>query len=183
MYKQGMNIAANAYVMWHLPGTGFELFKAKAAITNAPLQLDPIQFEKYELGEIVDRRFLQDWLDDDFEIGHVIEDGDYEGMIVSEVIALGGTFPSWEGGNRGTFNSGVAGDTMRNSSESLGDFIVSGMGILKGLIRNPSYAAGGMANTLTGASVHLDYDFSYVFPTYYEFSTRTESWRKWRRVA
>jgi hypothetical protein len=34
-YVPGSNIAANTYRSWHLPGSGHELWKAKAAITNA----------------------------------------------------------------------------------------------------------------------------------------------------
>jgi len=111
VYAQGANYAANAYVLWHLPGTGYELWRAKAAITNAAERLDPVLWEKYVLGDIVERRFLQDWLDDDFAIGDVIEEGVFAGMVVSEVISLSGTFPSYEGGNRPPFvNGGVQGE-------------------------------------------------------------------------
>jgi hypothetical protein len=99
-YTAGANYAANAYVSWHLPGAGWELFKAKAAVTNAAAQLDPVLFEKYEQGNIVERRFVQGWLDDDLALGDMITGGEYAGLRVAEVICLGGTFDSWEGGNR-----------------------------------------------------------------------------------
>jgi len=63
-YEQNANYAANTYVLWHLPGTGYELFKAKAAITNADEQLNPVLWEKYLLGDIIERRYLQGWLED-----------------------------------------------------------------------------------------------------------------------
>jgi hypothetical protein len=109
-YQQGANYSAGAYVLWHLPGTGYELWRAKAAITNAAEQLDPVLWEKVETGDIVERRHLQAWIDDDFKIGDVIEGGDYAGLRVSEVISLGGTFPSFDGGNRPPFGLGVAGE-------------------------------------------------------------------------
>jgi hypothetical protein len=101
-YASGANYAANAYVSWHLPGAGYELWKAKAAITNAAAQLDPVLWEKYVLGDIIERRHVQGWLDDDFAIGATIAGGGYAGRRVSEVIVRGGTFPSYEGGNRPT---------------------------------------------------------------------------------
>jgi len=105
-YTAGANYAANAYVLWHLPSAGYEIFKAKAAITNAAVQLDPVLWEKYTTGTIVERRLLQGWLDNDLSIGNVISGGSYNGQRVSEVIVRGGTFPSWEGGNRPTFKTG-----------------------------------------------------------------------------
>jgi hypothetical protein len=119
-YTPGANYAANAYVLWHLPGAGYELFKAKAAINNAAAQLDPILFDKYTTGDIIERRHLQDWLDDDLAVGATIAGGEHAGKKVSEVIALGGTFPSWEGGNRPTFKSG--GVAKRRDQEFYGRY-------------------------------------------------------------
>jgi microcystin-dependent protein len=107
-YQAGANYAANAYVFWHLPGAGYELFKAKAAINNAAAQLDPVLWEKYVVGDIVPRRLVQGWLDNDLNIGETVATTyiNYAGRYVTEVICLGGTFPSFEGGNRPPFEGG-----------------------------------------------------------------------------
>jgi hypothetical protein len=187
-YASGANYAAGGYVSWHLPSAGYELFKAKAAITNATAQLNPVLWEKYVLGDIIERRYLQGWLDDDFEIGHVIEEGDYAGMVVCEVIARGGTFPSYEGGNRPTFVSGgVAGDMIRELAgawntivdhrfPAVGVFVSSSTGTLL-FGSNPATETDQRRNS------NLRFKASDYAPTGTENSNRTLSDRFWRRVA
>jgi len=182
VYTPGANYTANAYVLWHLPGAGYELFKAKAAITNAAAQLNPILWDKYVLGDIVDRRFLQGWLDDDFAIGHVIGNGDYAGMKVSEVIALGGTFPSWEGGNRPTFNSGIAPDVIRNWSGYLQD-IYGGINMAAAGAFRANIMSGAILNGNAGMYSHFYLEPSRVVQTGNENSSRNISNCFWRRVA
>jgi hypothetical protein len=181
VYVPGVNYAANAYVLWHLPGTGYELWKAKAAITNAAAQLDPVLWEKYVLGDIVERRPLQDWLDDDFEIGHIIVGDAGLQLRVSEVIALGGTFPSWEGGNRPTFISGgVAGDVIRNILGSInGTWVNQGASGFFTITSQPSLFMGN--NSATYANIWAN--ASNVVPVGFENSPRTLTRRLWRRVA
>jgi hypothetical protein len=184
IYKQGANYAANAYVLWHLSGSGYELFKAKAAITNAAGQLNPVLWDKYVQGEIVERRLVHGWLDDDLAVGGFISSGDYAGKVVSEVIALGGTFPSWEGGNRPTFISGgVAGDAIRNATGNMSvrypAFISIG-GIFQG-INGDSQTSLGISGSISTMEVSID--FSKKLPTAIENSPRTVSIRFWRRVA
>ena len=173
------NYAANDYVVWHLSGAGYEIFKANEAISNAPAQFNPVKWTKQSLGNIVDRRFLQDWLDTDFAIGHVIADGDYAGMIVSEVIALGGTFPSWEGGNRPTFNSGIKPDIMRELTGYFQGAI--GFALSDGVF----YLTGG--GTLGGGGEYnmsrVNFSAARNVLTGPEFSPRNIPYRFFRRVA
>jgi len=188
VYTQGANYTANAYVLWHLPGAGYELFKAKAAVNNAETQLNPVLWEKYVLGDIIDRRFLQGWLDDDFAIGHVIEDGDYAGMRVSEVIALGGTFPSWEGGNRGTFNSGVKPDVIRNITGGTSDNATAASAVARGAFTriaiNDNWGVIAKGATGKGGSIiYDDFNISLIVPTGPENSVRNHPYRFFRRVA
>jgi hypothetical protein len=189
IYTPNANYAADAYVLWHLPGAGYELFKAKAAITNAAAQLDPVLWEKYELGDIIERRHLQGWLDDDFEIGHVIEDGDYAGMVVCEVIARGGTFPSYEGGNRPTFiYGGVKEDAIRNIPASL---YTSRNFLSETFSTTGAFKAQSLAGSLyqldhrdiNPKQSNLFFDPSLVVSVGAENSPRTRSNRWWRRVA
>jgi hypothetical protein len=188
LYAAGANYAANAYVSWHLPGAGWELFKAKAAITNAATQLDPVKWDKWETGTIVERRHLQGWLDDDLALGATIAEGDYAGMKVCEVICLGGTFDSWEGGNRPTFVSGgVAGDAIRNIIGNPVQFIAYATQTLEGggalaVVKSPADRSA----TATGDILqwrHFDFSADRVVPTAADNRVRTLSSRLWRRIA
>ena len=182
-YTAGANYAANAYVLWHLNGSGWELFKAKAAITNAVSQLDPVLWEKYTTGTIVERRLLQGWLDNDLSIGSVISGGSYNGQRVSEVIVRGGTFPSWEGGNRPTFKSGgVAADRIRNISGSIDGYFdfMSTTGVFINV--NNTYVIQSVDPNILGYHSVL-FQASRVVPTGNDNAPRTLSDCFWRRVA
>jgi hypothetical protein len=182
-YTAGANYAANAYVLWHLNGSGWELFKAKAAITNAAAQLDPVLWEKYTTGTIVERRLLQDWLVNDLSIGSVISGGSYNGQRVSEVIVRGGTFPSWEGGNRPTFKSGgVAGDRIRNiygEIDGFFDFLFTSGVFIKS---NNTAGVPPVDHNILGYH-HLTLQASNFVPVGNDNSPRTLSDCFWRRVA
>jgi len=181
-YAQNANYTADTYVIWHLPGSGWELFKAKAAITTAAEQLDPVLWEKYKQGEIIERRFLQDWLDDDFEIGHIIEDGEHAGLCVLEMVTRGGTFPSYEGGNRPRFiDGGVAGDMARKLT---GIFGANSVNPFTGGAFYAEYHSYHRADGGGNWSLYtITLDSSLVMTTGPENSPRTFSVKFWRRVA
>jgi len=190
-YTPNANYNANTYVLWHLPGTGFELYKAKAAITAAEGQLNPVLWDKNLLGDIVERRFLQGWLDDDFEIGHVIEDGEYAGLVVSEVLSLGGTFPSYEGGNRPPFVSGgvqlgritpVTGQiaTYDGSYNPIQVINASGVFSALGDVYRRSFASSSSNESHPGG---FGFDIGRAVSTGPDVAPITLSVRYWRRVA
>jgi hypothetical protein len=117
VYTPGASYAVNAYVLNHRDGGDFRLYKAKEAVTGAPQYLDPVKWTPVEPGMRIERRHLQGWGDDDFEIGDELPDGTYAGMFVSEVIVPGGKFPSFDGEFRPPFISGgVMGDQIRDAS-------------------------------------------------------------------
>jgi len=181
IYSPGSNYAANAYVMWHLEGDNWGLYKAKAAITNAAAQLDPVLWNEYEPAVLVDRKDLQGWVDSDFEIGDTISGDLYNGWKVCKIEVLGGKFASVAGGNRPPFGTGTAGDTIRNfsgrtgspnfSSYSTGPFFANSVA---------SYDVSRSGNSNNG---HIEFNPSRVVPTGPEFSPRTFAVNDWRRVA
>jgi hypothetical protein len=73
-YTAGANYGAGAYVTYHLAGDDYGIWKAKAAVTNAAAQLDPVLWEKYTTGSIVERRLVQEWLDNDLTLGATVPD-------------------------------------------------------------------------------------------------------------
>jgi len=196
-YQQNANYNAGTVVIGHLPGASYELWKAKAAITGAAEQLDPVLFEKFELGDIVERRHLQAWIDDDFVIGDTIPDGEHAGKRVSEVICLGGTFPAYAGGNRPPYGSGVAGDASRrlwginddtdlnNSSHHImrhGAFNAAiGSGVLRTKQAMGAYWSSPSVRMESGAVI--EFDSGLYVPTAPEGSPITATFREWRRVA
>jgi hypothetical protein len=66
VYTEGANYAANDCVMYHLDGDDYRLYTAKAAITGAPEQLDPVLWDRLDQGTIVERRLVQAWTDNDY---------------------------------------------------------------------------------------------------------------------
>ncbi|MDR1390675.1 MAG: hypothetical protein LBJ31_11960 [Treponema sp.] len=115
VYTEGANYAANDCVMYHLDGDDYRLYTAKAAITGAAEQLDPVLWDRLDQGTIVERRLVQAWTDNDLAAGDQIAGGAYDGQYVTEVIVPGGKFFGAEGGNRPPFISGGAqGDRIRN---------------------------------------------------------------------
>jgi hypothetical protein len=105
-YAQGASFAANAYALFHLSGSDWKLYRAKAAISNAPQYLDPVKWNSVAPGIRIARNLLQPLTDNDFSIGHQISSGPYAGRYVTEIIVPGGKFTSVEGGFRPTFESG-----------------------------------------------------------------------------
>jgi len=122
VYTQGANYAVGAWVMYHLPGDDWNFFQARAAITNAPAQLNPVSWTEMRDGSIVDQRFLHGYTDDDFKIGTKVPDGEYAGYYVAAIYVYGGKYAGVAGGNRPTFGSATAGDRIRNISGSSGSF-------------------------------------------------------------
>jgi len=186
-YAPNANYAANTCVIWHLPGAGYELWKAKAAITNSAAQLDPVLWEKYEAGDIIERRHLQGWLDDDWGIGHVIEGGDYAGMTVCEVLCLGGGFDGWEGGNRPTFVAGgVQHGRIEDITGSLTNNAVYGTGARGSGVLYQNSNIYGAAQTGQGSGFGgdtLSFMASRVVLTGSDVAGTNASMRKWKRVA
>jgi hypothetical protein len=193
IYTQGANYAINAYVMYHLAGDDWGIFQAKEALTNVPAQLNPVKWTQIKTGEIVERRHLQEWTDDDFAIGQQITDGEYDGYFVEEIIVPGGKFPSIEGGNRPTFISGgSAGDVSRNFTGTASDVLLernhpsnvigsdNGRGAFRISYINTGTIAYGTSNVVHGG---LYFNPSLVVPVGSENSPRAISERLWRRVA
>lgn len=196
-YTANANYAINAYVMYHLLGDDYGIYRAKEAITAAPAQLDPVKWEKITPSVIVERKDLQGWTDADFAIDHQLVGGTYAGWRVCEVIVSGGKFPSFAGGNRPTFISGgVAEGQMKNiigqvlktgGSSSIGVLI----GSLSTLASTGALSAdngtgqaynvsGGVAST---QALELNFNASRVVRTGPDFSPRSLSVKYWRRVA
>ncbi|MCL2245079.1 MAG: hypothetical protein FWC03_11545, partial [Treponema sp.] len=105
-YTTGTNYSVGSNVLYHLPGDDYAIFKANQAITNAPQQLDPVKWDKLTQEIFVERRHLQEWLDNDFSIGTQIINGNYSGYYVSEIIVPGGKYFAPAGGNRPPFGEG-----------------------------------------------------------------------------
>jgi hypothetical protein len=185
VYTPGLSYPANAYVMYHLDGDDYALFKAKAAVTNAAQQIEPVLWDKLQPDVFVPRRFLQEWIDGDFLIGDQIEGGEYDGMYVAEINVCGGKFPSYAGGNRPPFvDGGTADDMMRpitgkvNVAGGIGIYMLTTSGCFYRIPYNahfPSMAPGddGM----------FGFDNSRVVNVGHEFSPRTLSVLYWRCVA
>ncbi|MDR0465395.1 MAG: hypothetical protein LBG94_09840 [Treponema sp.] len=95
--------------MYHLAGDDFGYYKAKAAISNAPAQLNPINWEQLQTGILLEYFDLHDVNEPDFLIGQQITVGDYNGWFVEEIIVYGGKYFGNAGGNRPPFNEGVSG--------------------------------------------------------------------------
>jgi hypothetical protein len=109
--KAGTTIAAGSVpvVCYHQAGTGWRLYRfiAQTAAYTVPDELDPVKWEYLQPGVINERRKCGNALaDSDYAIGAQIPTGAYQGMYVTEVLALGGGFGGYEGGNRPTFISG-----------------------------------------------------------------------------
>jgi len=187
LYTQGATYAIGAYVLYHPIGSDAEIFQAKVNITNAPQQLDPVNWTKLTPGIILERRDLQGWQDDDFVIGEQISSGSYAGWYVCEVIVPGGKYTAAAGLNRPTFvNDGVARDVSRPVT---GIIAAAGTGIFNqggnlGVFY-PGSAHGYMPSerASAGSAIHLGFDSSRVVPTASESSPRTLSTLYWRRVA
>jgi len=186
VYNPGNNYGAGAYVMWHLDGDNWGLFKAIAAITNAADQLDPILWEEFQPAILVDRKDLQDWADSDYDIGDTIPGDLYNGWTVCKIEVLGGKFESVAGGNRPPFGSGTQGDMIRNiygrARPAYGNahnwsfsgalFNAGQREVSSGNSYNSGYAGAGI-----GINAEL------AVPTGPENSVRTASSNKWLRVA
>ncbi|MCL2480806.1 MAG: hypothetical protein FWF38_03740 [Spirochaetaceae bacterium] len=181
IYTAGLNYAAGAIVMWHLDGDNWDFYQAKAAITNAAAQLEPLLWTKLQDGDFIEQRFLHDYIDDDFLIGQQLIDGDYAGYYVEAIETYGGKFISYAGGKRPPYGSGTAGDTIRNIIGWM-RIVTSAVGA-SGMI---SAAHLGGSGGLGGGSQFGDYSFSFdiskVVPTGVENTVRTTAYLLWRRI-
>jgi hypothetical protein len=169
-------------VLWHLAGSDYQLYTAKAAITAAAEQLDPVKWDELRQGVMVERRFVQGWLDDDLAVGSQIAAGNYAGKYVTEVIVPGGKFDAIEGGNRPAFISGgVAGDTIRNIKSLYG--LTFGNNTEFGpLIKLGTGGNAVQVGSTWAAQTGSEIDVSRVVPTGPEVQPRHLSVRFWRRL-
>jgi len=173
VYTKGANYAANAVVMWHLNGDDWGYFQAKAAITNADAQLNPVLWTQLKTGALVWRDKLQDinsWTAPDLQIGQQITRGGINYWI-EEIIVFGGKFFSGTGGNRPPFESGgVAGDVIRDHKHLTGkvqDHTPGGTYTIN--------LVGGVFNNQTSGVDNI--------PTGNENAPRTLAVQYWRRIA
>jgi hypothetical protein len=144
-YTPGANYAVNSWVKYHIAGDDYRLFKAKIAIANAPQFLDPVNWDPFMPGVIVERRKLQGWTDDDFTIGNMVSAGQYANWYVCEVIVPGGKFDSFSGGHRPPFVSGgIQGDRSRP---------------IIGTVYQTNASAGGFADFSPGAIAGAFYNY------------------------
>ena len=188
-YTQGASYAANAYALYHLSGNDWRLFRAKAAVNNAPQYLDPVMWNVYAPESRVARRYLQALTEDDFPIGHRISGGPYDGMYVTEILVPGGKFPSIEGGLRPAFESGGTQiDRIRNIYGGTVSYLASSSMTLLGggalVVRHvPSTYGNQIPPGNPDGWDYLDFDASRVVPTGWDNAPENLSCRFWRRVS
>jgi hypothetical protein len=191
-YTPGANYAAGAVVMWHLDGDDYAFFQAKAAITSATEQLDPVKWDQLKEGVVIERKDILDinpWTDADLAIGQQITGGEYDGYWVEEVIVYGGKFFSAEGGNRPPFiTGGVAEDVQRRifagiQGQDSGIRLANDSIMVTGAFVSTKNI-GSASGTFSDQRPAIEgIDSSRVVPTGAENSVRTFSELVWRRVA
>ena len=180
-YTPWANYATGSHVLYHIPGDDWCIYKALGNITNAPQDFAPVKWIKLQPDIIVERKYLQEWTDDDWVIGDVIPSGPYAGWKVCEVIVPGGKYEAAAGGNRPPFGSGTAGDAIRNLAGWLGGSRTNFVGD-DGLFY--SIPCGALYGTNTSCDTgKVGLDTSRIVPTAPENCVRTLSKNRWRRVA
>ena len=125
-----------------------------------------------------------DLLEDDWETGRQIHGGKYSGMYVWETITLGGLFLSVHDGGRFRphFNSGAAGDVIRNITGRWSASRFHGASIIGGALRADSTSGAGVSSSGSSQGV-IVLDASFVVPTASQVSPRTASCVIWRRIS
>jgi len=194
-YEEGGNYALNEYVIYHLSGSHTQIIRANKQITNAPSDLNPVDWIRpgqggYDLGVIrIARRHLQEWDTSDFEIGDEIVDGAYAGYRVVGLLTIGGTFMSFAGGYRPTYENGVAWDTIRNIKGSVTNSTPNNFGAIAGLhadedLLGPfTYTHAGVGASMNNnTSFDLGFDASRTVPVGTQNSTETISANYWIRI-
>jgi hypothetical protein len=191
VYEEDANYSEGDCVLWHMPGDDYRLYTAKAEITGAAAQLDPVLWDELRQGDIVERRLVQGWTDSDLAAGDQIAGGDYDGKYVTEVIVPGGKFSGVEGGNRPEFGGGAQGDRIRNitgSSDFQGDndqggraALINEVGAIKRKSNNGHYVTD-ISNPYV-YSDGISFDASRVVPTGPDNAPANLSVRLWRRTA
>ena len=187
-YTAGANYASGAYVMNHKAGGDWRIYRANKTVTGAPADLNPVDFDVYAMGVIVERRQLQEWTDPDFTIGTQISGGTYDGWRVGEIIVPGGKFDSVEGENRPTYVSGgvqigrIVNITGAIASGRLG-YIADAdtAGALYG--ENSGLNRSGAESNGSKDAIRIRLDASRVVPTGPDVASTNLSCRYWRRVA
>jgi hypothetical protein len=195
--QQSPTIVANQrpVVCYHVPGSQWQLFrfKGESVAYTVPEELDPIKWDQIQPDERVDREACQKLAEKDpvtgeihstkdFAIGDLITEGPHAGKYITEVIVLGGTFPSVEGGFRPAFGNGVQPDMMRNFT---GELIsptskLSGSGVFKSVFM---LILGANPNATGNYEAGAVFDPSLAVPTGNENSPRTITTRWLRRIA
>ena len=191
-YQAGGNYAANTTVMYHINGSHWKLYRAKEAIDNAPLRIETVKWDELQPSEGAWRRHVQPgdegWLKADLQIGDEILEGPFAGKFVTEVLVRGGTFPSWAGGNRPTYENGVQQGRIINITGPVG--LVGTNRTNPGLFIKPPFFGetqlpthGFAPNQNDQAIWHSAIDLSLVVKTGTDVAG--ENWGElyWRRVS
>jgi len=185
VYTQGANYAVGAWVMYHLPGDDWNFFQARVAITNAPSQLNPVNWTEMRDGSIVDQRFLHGYTDDDFKIGTQVPDGEYAGYNVAAIYVYGGKYAGVAGGNRPTFGSATAGDRIRNISGRFLGARDTENDFFEGIYFNNGDWLNGrihVSNTTSQLTVVIRSNSNRVVPTGVDNAPRTFPIILWQRI-
>ena len=187
-YTAGANYAVGAYVMYHLSGDNWTLYKALVAVTAADTQIDQVKWEKFTPSVIEERRFLQGWTDTDFEIGEQIPDGPYAGWYVCEILVPGGKFLSVEGGNRPTFvDGGTQEDQIRDIPAQIQNQPNVQSAWTNGAFRKPASTGTDVVGTMPTGNYRFTNTIYFepflVVPTGPENGGRTTAERIYRRVS
>ena len=189
-YASGQNVAANAYRIYQLTGDDRQIWKANKAITSLPAQINPKDWDLLPNITRVRRCDLHDvWTDDDLEIGTGVEFNGQQ-MIVVGILVSGGKYRAAEGGNRGTFNDGTAGDTIRNATGQIDpSFTNVGVGFntakFGGVFKiiDSNYVASNVTTTVVNGLRCAALSLDNVVPTGNENQPRTSLVRHWRLVS
>jgi hypothetical protein len=187
-YYEGLSCAAGECVLWHLDNDDWRYYTAKEAITNAPEYLDPAKWDAVVQGDVVERRFVHDWTEYDLMPGEQVEDGDYTGKYVTEVIVPGGKFFGVEGGFRPPFVSGGVQEgriiniqgSIASPHSSYGSFI--GGGIAGGAFEVTREFNNGAEFKNSNNTFDIDFSADRVVPTGPDNAPANLSTRIWRRV-
>jgi hypothetical protein len=190
-YTQGANYSSGAYVWWQLVTESgkddYVLLQANQAITNAAEQPDPVKWNNIRTGILVWRKDMLDvnpWTDADLTLGQqIVRNG--VNYWIEEIIVYGGKYFAAAGGNRPPFESGTAGDTIRNI---IGTFYAhAGIGSgnnppTSGVFSFSNADNGGAATGAADRRGYYRFDASTVVPTGKENASRALTETYWRLI-
>ena len=114
-YTTNANYTNNQYVIYNVSNSHNRVVRANGAVTGVPAVLNPIHWRmpgetNYGITtRVVRRRNLQTWAAADLALGATISGApvsEHNGRRIVGRICMGGTFPSYAGGFRPTFETG-----------------------------------------------------------------------------